>query len=98
MSPSRPSGFARDSRALSARLRELKVEKGLTYRAIAERSDLTSGQVSNLLNGRMENPPLSVLLALRRGFGVGSIEELLGPLTSQLFAVEGDEEETGRSA
>lgn len=78
---------ARGSRPFANRLGTLRTERGLSYRQLAVACGLKPGTVSRLLTGRMENPPLKTLIALQRGLGLGSIEELLGPMPSQIFEV-----------
>ena len=80
-----PTSSAHGTRPFADRLDALRSAAGLSYRQLASASGLKQGTVSRLLTGRMENPPLRTLLALQRGLGLGSIEELLGPLPSQAF-------------
>lgn len=76
---------ARDhAQEFGRRLTELRILSGWTYRELAERSGLARGTVSKLLAGGQQ-PNLRQLLALQHGFGMGSIEELLGPLPSQSY-------------
>lgn len=77
--------IARGSRPLADRLTALRRQRGLSYRQLATACGLRPGTISRLLTGRMENPPLRTLMALQKGLGLGSIEELLGQMPSQVF-------------
>jgi len=68
---------ARQIAHISSRLRELRAERGLSMRALADMARLSSGTVSALERGVME-PALGTMLALQAAFGLDSIESLLG--------------------
>ena len=68
----------------SAHLRFLAVERNLSVRQIAVAANLSSGSIQRLLSGQQE-PRLGTLLALVEVFRLGSIEQLLGVLPSELL-------------
>ena len=55
---------------ISARLRQLRIDAGLTQRALAVRADVTVNTVSELERGENDNPTLQVLKALAGALGV----------------------------
>lgn len=82
-----PPIAARDlAQRFANRLAALRAVSGLTVRELASRSGLPSGTVSALLTGRQQ-PNLGQLLALQRGFGMASVEELLGEAPSLGFGL-----------
>jgi transcriptional regulator with XRE-family HTH domain len=71
--------------AFAKRLRSLLDEgPGITRAQLAERSGIPDGTLVAYLRG-LRAPGLVNLLALRRGLGLGSIEELLDRMPSQKF-------------
>lgn len=73
---------ARQSARLAARLRELRGDKSL--RKLAEQASVSPGTIHKLEQG-LRDPRLGTMLALRDALGLSSIEELLGPMPSQIF-------------
>ena len=69
---------ARQLARVGVRLRELRK---VPQRALARQTGLSPGTISQIEQGRHE-PRLGTLLALRAALGVGSIEELIGPMPS----------------
>ena len=65
------------AQAFGDRLADLRELSGLTVRDLSTRSGLPSGTVSGLLTGKHQ-PSLRQLLALQRGLGLASLDELLG--------------------
>lgn len=72
---------ARQLARLGERLRELRT---VPQRKLARQTGLSPGTISQIEQGRHE-PRLGTLLALRGALGVGSIEELLGPMPSTML-------------
>jgi hypothetical protein len=76
---------ARVRAAFAARLRELVNDRPeMTHGKLSKASGLPPGTIEAYLRG-LRVPSLTNLLALTRGLGLGSIEQLLGPLPSQTF-------------
>lgn len=76
-----PRMNARQLARLGERLRELRT---VPQRKLARQTGLSPGTISQIEQGRHE-PRLGTLLALRGALGVGSIEELLGPMPSTVL-------------
>ncbi len=75
---------ARQLARLGARIRDLRLRHAphqLSQRELAQRTGLSPTTISQLEQGRHE-PRLGTMIALRDGLGLGSIEELLGPMPS----------------
>jgi transcriptional regulator with XRE-family HTH domain len=75
-----PRLTARQLAQVAERLRELR-GSAISQRELARRTGLSAGTIGQIEQGRHE-PRLGTLLALRGALGVGSIEELLGPMPS----------------
>lgn len=75
-----PRLTARQLARVAERLKELR-GSAISQRELARRTGLSAGTIGQIEQGRHE-PRLGTLLALRRALGVGSIEELLGPMPS----------------
>ena len=82
--PSEPALSARQIAHLSQRLATLRVEKGLTQRALEQASGLSSGTISALEKGRSQ-PTLATMLALEAALAAPSLEHLLGNVTTPLM-------------
>lgn len=75
------------------RLRFLRLRdpnRRLSQRELARRTGLSPTTISELEQG-LHEPRLGTLLALREGLGVGSIEELLGPMPSSTLTTSADD-------
>lgn len=81
---------ARQLARVAARLRELRGDE--SQRGLAERSGLSPTTIGELEKGQHE-PRLGTMLVLRDAFGLGSIEELVGPMPSKVLA--GTQDGTG---
>jgi transcriptional regulator with XRE-family HTH domain len=55
---------------IAGKLRQLRIDAGLTQRALAVRADITVNTVSELERGENDNPTLHVLTALAGALGV----------------------------
>lgn len=75
-----PRLTARQLAQVAERLRKLR-GSAISQRELARRTGLSAGTIGQIEQGRHE-PRLGTLLALRGALGVGSIEELLGPMPS----------------
>lgn len=75
-----PRLTARQLARVADRLKELR-GSAMSQRELARRTGLSPRTIGQLEQGRHE-PRLGTLLALRGALGVGSIEELLGPMPS----------------
>ena len=75
-----PRLTARQLARVAERLKELR-GSAISQRELARRTGLSAGTIGQIEQGRHE-PRLGTLLALRGALGVGSIEELLGPMPS----------------
>ncbi len=87
----RRSLSARELARFGARLRKLREDSSverLSQRELARRTGLSPTTISELEDGRHE-PRLGTLLALAEGLGIGSIEELLGPMPSRAWHKSG---------
>lgn len=80
---------ARQLARVGERLRELRK---VSQRALAQQTGLSPGTISQIELGRHE-PRLGTLLALQGALGVGSIEELMGPMPSTVLESIGLEDE-----
>ncbi len=69
MSKATPDGYAEWVAGVRARLRAVREEKGLTYRAAHAATGVHFGNISRTEAGRVE-PTLSLLFALAKGYGV----------------------------
>ena len=67
-------------------LRLLRRNVGLTQEQAAAHAGLTRNTIADLERREFPNPHLDVLLALMEVYEVGSIEELLGWMPSQIVA------------
>jgi len=72
---------ARQSAQVSKRLKALRLGNGYTMRKLADLAGISSGTVSKLESGRAQ-PTLATMLALQAVFELGSIEELLAPVSA----------------
>lgn len=61
---------------LAEQLRQLRSDRGLSLRELAEKSGLSNGYISLLENGRVESPSATVLGKLARALEV-SLDDLL---------------------
>ena len=75
-----PRLTARQLARVAERLKELR-GSAISQRELARRTGLSAGTIGQIEQGRHE-PRLGTLLALRGALGLGSIEELLGPMPS----------------
>lgn len=75
---------ARQIAQISQRLASLRVERGLTQRALERASGLSSGTISALERGRSQ-PTLATMLALEAALEAPSLEHLLGSVTTPLM-------------
>lgn len=75
-----------------ANLRRVQGEKlwgkEMSRRALAKAARLSPGTIEKLEAGDIKKPSLRLLLALRAGLRLGTIEELLGPLPSDTYRDE----------
>jgi transcriptional regulator with XRE-family HTH domain len=71
---------------LGPRLRTARREAGLTQEQAAQKAGLTRNAIASLERSTFPDPRLSTLLRLMRTYGLGSIEELLGPTPSERLA------------
>lgn len=79
---------ARQLARLATRLRELRGDE--PQRRLASRTGLSATTIGELERGKHE-PRLGTMLALRDAWGLGSIEQLIGPMPSEvLCALETD--------
>jgi transcriptional regulator with XRE-family HTH domain len=69
---------------IGARLRALRRARGWTVGQAAEHAGLSRNTLSNAENAPLPNPTLSTLLALMDIYDLRSLEELIGPIPSQL--------------
>jgi hypothetical protein len=67
---------------LGRRANQLRAERGLSLRDIERRTSMSSGTIGQIMRGE-QSANLAQLLELQRVYGLGSIEELLGPMPSQ---------------
>lgn len=67
-----------------ARLSRLRKAAGMSARDLGSRTGISHSYLSRLERERSANPTLDTMLALQRAFGLGSLDELLGPMPSQL--------------
>jgi transcriptional regulator with XRE-family HTH domain len=86
-----PSDLARQVARFARRLRSLRQEarlqaggKAMSQRELARLSGLSPTTLGELERGEHE-PRLGTMLALRDALGLGSIEELLGPMPSAVM-------------
>lgn len=77
---------------LGERLRLLRKESGLTQENAAAAAGITRNWLAELEKARFPNPTLSTLLRLMRAYGLGSVEELLGPTPSTRLVTAWEEE------
>lgn len=68
---------------VASRLKELR-GSAISQRELARRTGLSPRTIGQIEQGRHE-PRLGTLLALRGALGVGSIEELIGPMPSTVL-------------
>lgn len=61
---------------LSDNLKRIRAERGISQEELAERSGISSGQLSKLEIGTQKNPQLETVVAISAALGV-SIEELV---------------------
>ncbi len=67
-----------DARIVANYILALKTKTGLTYEAIAEKSERSESTVKNLCNGKSEDPRLDTVAPVVYALG-GSIDEMLNP-------------------
>lgn len=77
-----PRLSARQLARVGERIRTLRASVSL--RALADRTGLSPGTISQIENGHHE-PRLGTLLALQSAFGAGSLDELIGEMPSALL-------------
>lgn len=79
---------ARQIARFGERLRELRQRRGgeaaMSQRELGRLTGLSPSTVGQLERG-LHEPSLGTLLALRDALGLGSVEELLGPMPSETF-------------
>lgn len=71
---------------LGPQLRAARLAAGLTQEQAAREAELTRNAIASLERSTFPDPRLSTLLRLMRAYGLGSIEELLGPTPSERLA------------
>lgn len=79
---------ARQLARFGDRLRDLRSrypDEKLSLRELARRTGLSPTTIGELEQG-LHEPRLGTILALRDGLGLGSIEELLGPMPSAIMS------------
>lgn len=62
--------------------------KTMSRRGLAKAAHLSPGTIGKLEAGKIQKPSLRLLLALRAGLQLGTLEELLGPLPSHTYQEE----------
>lgn len=62
--------MSKTNSTFAARLRELRVQKKLTQRELAERSGVPQYRISEYENGKRENPSLATIRQLASALGV----------------------------
>jgi transcriptional regulator with XRE-family HTH domain len=67
-------------------LRVVREASGLTQEKAAVAAGLTRNTLVSIEGSRFPDPKLSTLLRLMRTYGLGSLEELLGPPAGALLA------------
>lgn len=68
-----------DSIKLGVIVKELRLDRGLDQRALAERAGISQSEVAKIEGGRAKRPSAQVLIALARALG-GAPDALLGEL------------------
>jgi DNA-binding XRE family transcriptional regulator len=96
--PREPGLSARQIARFGDRLRELRTRDAgegartvMSQRELGRLTGLSASTVGQLERG-LHEPTLSTLLALRDALGLGSVEELLGPMPSERFTALGGDE------
>ena len=67
-----------DAKLVANYISLLKTKTGLTYEAIAEKSERSESTVKNLCNGKSEDPRLDTVAPIVYALG-GSVDEMLNP-------------------
>lgn len=67
-----------DARLVAGYLSNLKAKTGLTYEAIAEKSDRSESSVKNICLGKADDPRIDTIAPIVYALG-GSIDEMLNP-------------------
>ena len=75
---------------LGKRIRMERTGRGWTLAETAAYSGLSTGELSDLENGRRSNPGIGSLLSLQRAFDLVTIEQLLGSFPSYTAARQAD--------
>ena len=71
---------------LGSRFRDLREQRGLSLRRLAELSNISTSRLGELESEARPNPTLVVLLSLMRVYGFDSIEALLGDTPSSQWS------------
>jgi len=69
--------FKREVNQFQRRLKELRIKKGYTQKALGDRTGIDGAYISKLENGEKENPSYKILLRLCRALDC-SFNELTG--------------------
>jgi transcriptional regulator with XRE-family HTH domain len=87
MAARRPEGklTARQNARLRERMLALAKREGLSERGLADKAGLSIGAVRTV-GGTEAGPTLGTLLALAKALGLQSIDELLGPSATAVWA------------
>lgn len=78
---------------LGKRLRAARERAGLSQEKAAVASETTRNTLGGLEKAKFPNPKLGLLLRIMRTYKLGSIEELLGPMPSDVMATAWEAEE-----
>jgi len=71
-----------DAKLVAEYLNQLKVKTGLTYEAIAEKSQRSESSVKNLILGKSDDPRIDTVSPIVYALG-GSMDEMLNPKKSK---------------
>ncbi len=59
----------------------------MTQTEVEKETGISAAEISLLENGRAPNPPVAFLLALRKLYGVPSLEQLFGELPTSAWPI-----------